>query len=470
MSLENEIKESDKERAPLEKPLEKIVRPLRNFVKSQVASGVLLLCATVVAIIVANSPWSDLYHSLNHFEFSISLDQWSLSHSLKHWVNDGLLVLFFFLLGMEIKRELLVGDLKDFSQSSFVLVIALGGMVAPALIYFIITSVENSEFTRGWGIPMATDTAFALGLLSLLGKRVPPIATVLLSALAIVDDIGAVLVINLFYSEGIALAPIVNSGLMIVMLVVMNMAGVRTPLPYFIVGILLWYFVLSSGVHATTAGIIAAFAIPARPKVKTHWFSKRMRKLLMHYEKIDDTDSTILEQQRQHDLVEEVQSSANITMTPLQQWSSGLERPVAFFIIPLFALLNAGVTLPQNINELEISSIWLGVFLGLLIGKPLGIMLFAFTAIKLKIAKMPKDFSMPQLLGLSCLAGIGFTMSLFISTLAFDSSNELLIQAKLGVLTGSLVAAIAGVAILSLYSKRTGKTWNKRATAKPSQN
>jgi NhaA family Na+:H+ antiporter len=454
-----DIKPDDRDEAPLEDVVEKVASPVRKFKDSQVSSGIILLIATVIALLIANSPWQQMYHGLSELPLSLSLGDWTLSHSLKEWVNDGLLVVFFFLLGMEIKRELMVGDLKDISQSSLVLIIALGGMVAPALIYVSISGVINPEVMRGWGIPMATDTAFALGLLALLGNKVPGVAAVILSALAIVDDIGAVLVINLFYSDALAIQPLLYGLLVVSLMVLLNVSGIRRPLPYFVLGIALWYFVLHSGVHATTAGIIAALFIPSKPAVKSRWFTSQMHKLLNRFERMDKKEQSIYEKPKQHQLVEKAQESARLSMTPLQHWTSRLEPSVYFFIIPVFALLNAGVTMPDaslgNLLSGPNAAVWMGILLGLFIGKPIGIGLFAWLGIKLKLARLPKDLSMMQLVGVGWLAGIGFTMSLFIATLAFEQSDLLLKQAKIGVLTGSLFSAIGGSILLLIANART---------------
>ncbi len=458
MSIDElKIKQEDKEPAPLEEAVDKIVTPVKKFTENQAASGIILLVATIAALVIANSDYQVFYHSLNQMKFGITLDEWSISHSIKHWVNDALLVLFFFLLGMEIKKELLVGDLKDLSQSALVLIIAIGGMVFPALFYIFATAGDES-FIKGWGIPMATDTAFALGLLALLGSRVPGVAAVILSALAIVDDIGAVLVINLFYSESLAVMPLLWAALTVLAMVFLNLLGVRKALPYFLFGLVLWFFILSSGVHATTAGILAAFCIPTKPQVKTHWFSRQMRRLLNKFEKIDDSEKNILEQEKQHEIIEAAQDSALAATTPIQHWTWRLEPAVYFFIIPVFAFLNAGVTLPDNISSMELSPVWMGIFLGLFIGKPIGITLLAWLSVKFNIARLPKDISLLQFVGLGWLAGIGFTMSLFISTLAFDGAPLLLKQAKLGVLTGSLASAVCASVLLVMVAKRQSKT------------
>lgn len=454
-----DIKPDDRDEAPLEDVVEKVASPVRQFKDSQASSGIILLIATLIALIVANSPWQQMYHGFNELPLSLSLGDWTLSHSLKEWVNDGLLVVFFFLLGMEIKRELMVGDLKDISQSSLVLIIALGGMVAPALIYVSISGAMNPDVMRGWGIPMATDTAFALGLLALLGKKVPGVAAVILSALAIVDDIGAVLVISLFYSDAITVQPLLIAVLVVLFMLFLNISGIRRPLPYFLLGVSLWYLVSHSGVHATTAGIIAALFIPSKPAVKSRWFATQMRSLLKRFERLDSNEQSIYEKPQQHKLVEKAQESARLSMTPLQHWTSRLEPSVYFFIIPVFALLNAGVTLPDtslgNLFSGPNAAVWLGVMLGLFIGKPIGIGLFAWLGIKLKLARLPKDLSMMQLIGVGWLAGIGFTMSLFIATLAFEQTDILLKQAKIGVLTGSLFSAIGGSILLLMASSKT---------------
>ncbi|MDP5070357.1 MAG: Na+/H+ antiporter NhaA, partial [Congregibacter sp.] len=355
--------------APLEAPIDAILSPLNRFARNQAASGVLLGIAVIAALWAANSSYGAIYDDLKHMQFAISAQDWTLNMSLKHWINDGLMVLFFFLLGLEIKRELLAGELQDLRQSGLVLCMALGGMIVPALTYLGINSVTGADAARGWGIPMATDTAFAIGILAALGTRVPKIAIVMVSALAIIDDIGAILVISLFYTENIDITALAYAAACLGGLVLLNVGGFRRHWPYLLFSVALWYCILQSGVHATTAGVIAALAIPTRPHARTSWFSERMSDILNSYKRAEDADRSILEQGKQRELAMEAQSVATQVVTPLQRWEATLDKPVGLLIIPLFAFLNAGVELPNNLSGVISSPVSLAIMSGLVLGK-----------------------------------------------------------------------------------------------------
>ncbi|MGX5173212.1 Na+/H+ antiporter NhaA [Aliikangiella sp. IMCC44653] len=456
----NNIPTKQKDFALLEKEFSAIKSPFENFFKRQSSIGISLLAATVIALLWANSDYKDFYFSLNHLPLEIALGEWRLSYSLKHWVNDGLMVLFFFLLGMEIKRELLVGELKNIQQSSLVLLMAIGGMVVPALVYVGLNVNGIEGAFSGWGVPMATDAAFAIGILILLGSKVPSSAVVILSALAIVDDIGAVLVISVFYTQQIDGAALASAGGVLALLGLSNLLGLRHALIYFIGGIFLWWFIHNSGVHATTAGVLAALLVPTKSKIETGWYLRYMKKLLNRFEKIDEEDKSILEKEQQHKLNEKARELTIKAATPLQRWTESIEKPVSYSIMPIFALLNAGVVLPSDFNDIVTSSVFLGCALGLVFGKAIGISGFAWLGVKLAWVALPKDMNFTQLFGLSLLAGIGFTMSLFIASLAFSSHPSLLIEAKLGVLCGSLIAGVAGVYILLKASSQRLKAKN----------
>lgn len=439
--------ESHRTPAPLEKSADTLVAPLGRFASHQAASGILLAVAVIAALWIANSSEAGVYDSLKHLDFTVSLGSQTLGMSLKHWINDALMVLFFFLLGLEIKRELLAGELKDLGQSGLVLCMAFGGMVAPALLYLSINYLTEAGAARGWGIPMATDTAFAIGILAALGSRVPKIAVVMVSALAIVDDIGAIMVISIFYTENIDLPSLGYAACSLGGLFLLNVSGYRKVWLYLFLGALLWFWILQSGVHATTAGVMAALAIPTRPYAAPSWFEHRMSLLLRRFKRTDNADSGILEHDEQRELAMQARSVATQVVTPLQRWETSLEKPVGLIIIPLFAFLNAGVVVPAGVDAIVSSPVSLAIICGLVLGKSLGISFFAWLAIKLRLGKMPDDLKPGHILGIGMLAGIGFTMSLFVNALAFDAS-ALEREAKLGILLGSLTAAILGVAIL----------------------
>jgi len=451
-----QIDDHDKDHAPLERHFDRLLTPVEEFTRSQSMGGLILLSATLVALYLANSSFRDIYETINHLPFALSLGDWRIEHSLHHWVNDGLMVLFFFVLGMEIKREGLAGDLKDIKQSALVLAMAIGGMLFPALIYAVIAG--SGEMLRGWGIPMATDTAFALGLLTLLGNRVPRAATVLLMGLAIVDDIGAVLVIGFFYTESLDVASLVSAFIVLLVLGGFNVLGIRRPMAYLIGAISLWWFIQQSGLHATTAGVLAALMVPSRPYAQTSWFIRKMKKIVRRFESLDEDEKTILEEHRQHHLAEQAQEIAAHTTTPLQHWTTRLDRPVSFVVVPLFAFLNAGVALPDSWGSVFDSTLVLAVIAGLCIGKPLGILLLSWICVRLNWAKLPAEINFGHMAGIGLLAGIGFTMSLFISALAFEGQAAFLVDAKLGILLASLISGCAGTVCLVAVARLGKKT------------
>ncbi len=452
MMQKDDVPEHDKQLAPLERSLDRLLSPFENFYRSQSSSGVLLLASAIIAIFLANSTYQSWYFSIGDIKLYLGIDDGVFSHSVHYWVNDGLMAIFFFLLGLEIKREILAGELKDIRQSTLVLFMAAGGMIVPACIYLAFNFQLASA--NGWGISMATDTAFALGALALLGSKAPRSAAVLLSALAIVDDIGAVLVISIFYTDALNLQPLLYAFFSIVFLVCLNLLGVRRITFYFLGGVILWWCILHSGIHTTTAGILAAITVPTRPYAGTNWFKRRIRMLLYKFESLDSPHKTILEENQQHELVEQVQKVAVKTVTPLQHWNSILDKPVSFIIVPLFAFLNAGVVFPKLTLAAVSSPVLLGTTFGLVLGKCIGISLFAWLAMQLGIAKLPSDFKFSHIIALSLLAGMGFTMSLFIATLAFGDYPQLLAQAKIGILSGSAIAGAAGFLLFIFIYKR----------------
>jgi len=440
-----DVNERERELAPLERPAEKILSPLEIFLQSQSTTGILLLVAALAALVLANSRFEEIYTSLNSLPFAISLGDWQISHSLHHWVNDGLMVLFFFVLGLEIKRECLAGDLRDIRHSGLVMFMAAGGMLVPAAVYALLMPSDDPVAVRGWGIPMATDTAFAIGILALLGSRIPRSALVTISALAIVDDIGAILVISIFYTEEVNTNYLLAAGGVLLLMLLLNLAGIRRSVLYMAGGVLLWWYTQHSGVHATTAGIMAALMVPARPYAQTRWFTRRMKKLVNRFDDLDEPDKSILEESRQHDLAEQAREVAELATTPVQRWAGVLDRPVSLTILPLFAFLNAGVRLSGENWGLDDSPVLFGTMAGLVLGKVIGISLFAWVGIRLGVVTTPSGLEFRHIVGLGFLAGIGFTMSFFISALAFEQAPALLAQAKIGVLIGSLLAGVLGV-------------------------
>lgn len=428
-------------------PVERLLTPFRRFLGTESSSGLLLIGVTAIAMIWANSPYAATYFGLWHTPLSVELGGRRLEMDLSHWINDGLMVVFFLLVGLEIKREVLRGELASPRRAALPLAAALGGMVAPALAYLSING--GGPAARGWGVPMATDIAFALGMLSLAGKRAPLGLRVFLAALAIVDDLGAVLVIALFYTSSLDLRALAAAGGIFFVLCLFNLLHVRRAFPYVLLGIALWLAVHESGVHATIAGVLLAVAIPDRRRIDDDRFSRTVRSVLEVFERDqvpgEPTDLT----PRQRDAVEAIEHACESVQTPLRRIEHALLPWVSFFIMPVFALANAGVALNAGAGPVEMlrTPIALGVILGLVAGKPVGIMLLAWLAVRLGWAELPEGTSWRSILGAALLGGIGFTMALFIADLAFKDPGAL-DAAKIGVLTGSVVTTIAGLAWL----------------------
>jgi len=368
-----------------------------------------------------------------------------LNYSLHHWINDGLMVIFFFVVGLEIKRELLVGELSSAKKAALPIAAALGGMIFPALIYTMFNL--GSEGASGWGIPMATDIAFVVGILALLGNRVPLALKIFILALAIVDDLGAVLVIAIFYTSNISLTSLMIAGGLIVLLIAMNRLGVRNLLVYTFVGIALWLAFLKSGVHATVAGVLLAFTIPVSSRINTMKFKKETESLIKDFDNAGEHGDDVLTNSERLTIVDQIENNCEKILTPLQRFEHGLHPWVSFFIMPVFALANAGVAVSDELGSALTHPVSIGIILGLFIGKQIGIFGFSYLAVKLKLASEPEGVSWKKIYAASVLAGIGFTMSLFIANLAF-SSEELLNISKVGILTGSLLSGIVGFIIL----------------------
>jgi Na+:H+ antiporter, NhaA family len=433
-------------------PIEKLTHPIQEFLHKEASGGILLIIATVVALIWANSPFKDSYHHLWHTYLSINIGELSLTYSLHHWINDGLMVIFFFVVGLEIKRELLVGELSSIKKASLPIAAAIGGMIFPALIYFIFNA--GKESVSGWGIPMATDIAFVVGILALLGKRVPLALKIFILALAIVDDIGAVLVIAIFYTSEISFISLAIAGGLILLLIIMNKLAVRNLLIYTIVGIALWLAFLKSGVHATVAGVLLAFTIPASSRINTKNFNDETNLLVKDFDSAGEHGENVLTNSERLSIIEQIENNCEKILTPLQRFEHGLHPWVSFFIMPFFALANAGVTLSSDFTSSLTHSVSIGIILGLFIGKQIGIFGFSYLAVKLKLASEPEGVSWKKIYAAAILAGIGFTMSLFIANLAFNS-EELLNISKVGILSGSLISGIVGFIILKSALSKT---------------
>ena len=435
-------------------PADMLLRPFQEFAHAETSSGVLLLLCTLIALLWANSPWSESYSHLWEGHFVIGFVGMQMDHVLHVWINDGLMVLFFLLVGLEIKRELLVGELSELRQAILPIMAALGGALFPALIYTAFT--WGTAASSGWAIPMATDIAFALGVLALLGKGIPPALKVFLAALAIVDDLLAVLIIALFYSDSINGLALLIGGAVLLVLFACNVMGVRRPMVYALLGFLLWLAVFQSGVHATIAGVLLAWAIPVRSRIDASTFLQHSRAVLDTFEQGSAPGVGLTMDGRQQAAVETLETQAEAIQTPLQRIERALYIPVSFLIIPLFVLANAGVQLdPHTLTTALLSPMSLGILLGLVLGKQLGIPLFSWIVVKGGWAELPTGVTWRHIYGVGWLGGIGFTMSLFIADLAFSSHQlALLDQAKVAVLLTLLAASAGGFLLLRTVRTR----------------
>ncbi len=438
------MREDIKSRAqPFIQPL---VGPFQKFIHAQSTGGVLLLAATVVALTWANSPWGDSYTDFWSTTVSLVVGSQTLTETLLGWINDGLMAMFFFVVGLEIKREILVGELASLRQAALPLASAIGGIIVPALLYWTVN--VSGPGASGWGIPMATDIAFALGILALLGNRIPLTLKVFLTALAIGDDLMAVLVIALFYTSTISWQALAVGGVFLLLLIAANLTGIRHLLVYSILGIGgLWLAFLLSGLHATIAGVLAALTIPARTQLSGPQFLSKGKALIERFEQVMSPGEPPLANKERHKVGQHLKTAVEKVETPLQQLEYALHPWVMVVIMPLFALANAGVALDADVGSTLTSPVSMGVILGLLLRKPIGVVLFAWLAVRMSIASLPEGVSWRHLLGVGYLAGIGFTMSLFIAGLAFDNSS-LLVSAKVGILFSSILAGLIGWLLL----------------------
>ena len=389
--------------------IKNLSKPFKWFFKLEAASGLVLLIAAIIALIVSNSDYSDLYfRSLGQYLF-IGFNEFGLKLSIHHWINDALMAIFFFFVTLEIKREFIQGELSNFKKALLPIIAAIGGMVVPALFYIYI-NYGNNETISGWAIPSATDIAFSLGILSLLGSRVPISLKIFLTALAIIDDLGAILIIAFFYSGDLSISYLSLILISYIFLLILNKFGVKKFLPYLLIGIFMWFFTYKSGIHATIAGVLLASTIPHGGKNRDFSLLIKIEHLISPY--------------------------------------------VAFMIMPLFAFANAGVSLSGLTFSSLLLPVPLGILLGLFFGKQIGVMLFSYLSVRLKIAELPDNSKWVSLYGVSILTGIGFTMSLFVGNLAFAENTSYIDGVKIGVLAGSLLSTLCGYFLLLLTSKK----------------
>lgn len=433
-------------------PIHRAFAPFQQFARSEAAGAIVLLGTAAVALAWANSPWSASYFHLWNEPVAVGPALHPLTLTLQQWINDGLMTLFFLVVGLELKREFLVGELAIVRHALLPVAAAIGGMVVPAAVYLAFNAHDPAA-RPGWGVPMATDIAFALGVLRLLGSRIPAGLAVFLTALAIVDDLGAVVVIALFYTANLVLPYLAWATVALFALVALNRSGVRPLSPYLVVGIVLWYTLHHSGIHATLAGVVLALTIPVHTRVNAAEFSAEMRGLLREFDRAETGDLLVLTSKGQQEAIHAMERESEAVQAPLLRLEHSLHPLVASGIMPLFALANAGVRL-SGLDFAQGVGVTFGVAAGLLLGKPLGIFTASWVAVRLGWATLPANVSWPMLHGAAWLGGIGFTMALFIGGLAFGGST-LQDAAKLGILAASVLAGAVGWALL------------RRATARP---
>jgi NhaA family Na+:H+ antiporter len=419
---------------------------MQEFIHQSQSGGIVLLIMTVLALIIANSPLGESYEAILETHISIHFGSWVLEESVLHWINDGLMALFFFVVGLEIKREILLGELSNRRAAALPIMAAIGGVVVPALIY---TAFNwGGSGAHGWGVPMATDIAFALGCLALLGDRVPFGIKVFLTAVAIVDDLIAVLVIAIFYSSDLNFTMLGIGFGVILLLMLVNFSGFRNPMLYGVLGLVVWLAFLNSGVHATIAGVLVALTIPARCRIDGPTFLVRIRQILAQFEQSQASGRSKQNNEFQESAVLEIEDICEQVQAPLQKLEHSLNSWVSFLIMPVFAFANAGVVISPDSLSGETLPVALGIILGLTLGKPIGIFMACWLSVRAGIASLPQGATWRHMFGTGVLAGIGFTMSIFIASLAFDDPTHLA-TAKLAILLASTIAGGLGVMLLS---------------------
>jgi NhaA family Na+:H+ antiporter len=439
--------------APWEKAFDSVLTPLDDFIHRQTTSGILLMLCAVLAIYIANSPWSEAYHHILAIPFTIGIPGFQLSKTLHHWINDGLMAIFFFVIGLELKREILVGELANIKLAMLPIIAAVGGMLVPVLIYISIN--QEGTALNGWGVPMATDIAFALGALALLGNRIPKNLLTFLIALAIVDDLGAVLVIALFYTETINTIALTVAAILMVVLISCNLGGIRRSSPYIFLGTALWIAMLQSGVHATLAGIFLAFTIPMRPKYNPSSFLSRINEMIEHIKRSYKKDENIVTNDELRSRVRALGDGVLLVQAPAQIMERKMHIPTAYFIIPIFSLANAGIPIDwTSLDNVITHPVSIGITAGLVVGKLIGIAGFSWLAVKLGVTSLPHGLNFKHIVGAALMGGIGFTMSIFIAELGFAHSAEELLMAKTGILLASILAGVSGFIWLFLTADK----------------
>lgn len=439
-------------KTPLEAPVEKAIAPFVEFVRAQTAGGATLILAAALAIVLATSGMLPLYESVKEVSIGVHVGDVAYAMPLVDWVNEGLMALFFFLLGLEIKRELMVGELRDPRRSLTMIAAALGGMLLPGLLYAAV--VGGTPYTMGWGIPIATDTAFALAVLILLRRYVSAALRALLVGMAIADDLGAIAVVAIFYTASLNPTALYLAAAFFVIGAICNLAGARNPLIYVAIGIAVWGALLDSGIHGTVAGLLMAIIAPTTPVVKQSKFVELVRDRLRRFRAAHRSEAPIMEREAQQSSAEDIRAAAMMVTAPLRRWEQRLDTPVSLVILPAFAFLNAGIHLEWGrLAEFFQHPVFLGVAMGLLLGKPIGIWLATFTVVRLGLSELPEGVDFRQLGGMALLAGIGFTMSVFISGLAFPEHSHALDAAKAAIIGSSMVAAVLALIWFRLFCR-----------------
>jgi len=426
-------------------PIERAVRPFQQFAELEASGGILLISCTVIALVWANSGWAASYFHLWHTDLTFGFAGRNVSEPLHFWINDGLMALFFLLVGLEIKREALVGELASFRKAALPIAAAIGGMLVPAAIFWLLNHAGPGA--PGWGIPMATDIAFALGVLALLGDRAPVSLRVFLAALAIADDIGAVLVIAFFYTAQISWISLGFAAFIFASLIVMNRIGVRHPVIYALFGVGLWIAFLKSGIHPTVAGVLLALTIPARQRIDVPAFLARSESTLDRIRRAEEAGERSEAIAAKGHAIESLVADCERVESPMLRFEHALVPWSKYIIMPVFALANAGVAVGGDSSGSLLQPISLGILCGLVLGKPVGVLAFSWLGTWTGLASLPTGVSWRQILGVGALAGIGFTMSLFVANLAFGPVPALE-AAKVGILTASLIAGIVGTTLL----------------------
>lgn len=424
----------------------RVVQPLQSFAEEEAASGVVLLVAAVAALVWANLPWGDTYEEFWSTSLTLDVGRWSLSADLRHWVNDGLMALFFLVVGVEIKRELTVGELRQPQTAAVPIVAAVGGMIVPALLFLALNL--GGEGARGWGIPMATDIAFALAVLTIAARHAPSGVRPFLLTLAIVDDIGAIVVIALFYSGGVSAVPLLVAATIVVTMLALQRFDVRATAVYLVLGAALWVALFESGIHPTIAGVILGFLTPAEPFQRPGAVSEEA--INTAEATMDDPDPTDADAPQWLRLA----WLSREAVSPLARVEAALHPWTSYVVVPLFALANAGIELSgEVIRRSATSRVTLGVILGLVVGKVIGITGASMLAVRAGLGRLPEGLGRRSVLGVSAVAGIGFTVSLFITDLAF-TEQRLADQAKIGILVASVLASVLGFVLLRGSSRR----------------